>query len=259
MANLVLGILITLAVSTSTFADVNSCKPPTKKKPPNQEHIALAGEYAIYGLLSNNAYSDGRNKFSIPEYWVPIDAVSTESGLYYDLYEKKKGGVLSEVVIAFRGTQGFKDWINGNLSNKQYDDALKHIKKVVNSYSDFNVPIIATGHSLGGGLAMFASYQEKGITGVGFNSSPRYHSKNHKEKNTRVILFESGDPTRILGNLIFPWRWQWLGIKPKIKYLEYDFSTGLSHGSYPLTMALLFYGGKVNTELEEILIDNCDT
>ncbi len=77
------------------------------------------------------------------------------------------------VIVAFSGTDESKDWTKANIPNqfgiptKQYSDAVEFAKKW-QATDGSNVRL--TGHSLGGGLASFASIKT-GIPATGINSA----------------------------------------------------------------------------------------
>lgn len=265
-------VLFAAGVQPGFAAGVFECDPDYLKNAYDKQHTELAAKYAIYGLMSFNTYEDVANsRFVLPDYWKKMEPKEDKwLGLAFDVYEKRKNDVVEQVVIAFRGTEdkNLKDWFWGNFSSAQYKKARALIGEVVTKYK--GVPIVSTGHSLGGGLAMFASYRFDGVTAVGFNASPRYHSKSGKKPNTRVIIYERGDPTRFIGNILYPWRWRWIWTineslwrkkKWDILFVKYNFTTGLpiaNHSSYALARGVLMLGSLVNPELTDILRKNCD-
>jgi len=223
----------------------------------------IASKNAIYAMLSNNAYDDDRYKFVLPDNWeeIKIYSHSDSSGLDFKIYEKKENQEIVEAVIVFRGTAGPIDWIYGNLSSKQYKYAYPHIAMFVNNYRNKATNLKATGHSLGGGLAMYASYQFDGIEAIGFNASPRYHSRKIKKDNKRIAIWEQGEFLRMFGNVAYPWRWTLIKGKSDIKFYKYHFvdSFGLTnHQSTHLARGLLLAGSFLNPELREALDKNCD-
>ena len=225
------------------------------------EYKVLAAEYAIYAMLSNNAYRDERYKFVLPNNWKEVRRHSDTSGLDYQLYEKIVDQKVVEAVIVFQGTAELIDWTYGNVSNKQYEYANPHIEYLSNYYISKGIPFKTTGHSLGGGLALYASYQFDEIKAIGFNSSPRYHSKKIKETDNRVVIYEEGEPNRIVGNAIFPWRWAIFGDRKNIRFLKYNFQkrAGLrNHQSTRLAKGLLLSGSLVDPELRKTLEKNCN-
>lgn len=227
----------------------------------SDKHKVHASKYAIYAMLSNNAYDDERYKFILPDNWKEVRRLSDTSGLDYQLYEKTVNQKVVEAVMVFQGTAGLIDWTYGNLSSKQYKYAKSHIESLSNYYMNKGIPFKATGHSLGGGLALYASYQFDEIEAIGFNSSPRYHSKKIKKTNNRFVIFEKGEPNRIAGNIIFPWRWSIFEDEMNIKFYKYNFQkrVGLrNHQSTRLAKGLLLSGSLVDPDLRKTLIRNCN-
>lgn len=228
----------------------------------DDDKVKIASKNAIYAMLSNNAYDDDRYKFVLPDSWeeIKIYSHSDSSGLDYKIYEKKENQKIVEAVIVFRGTAGPIDWLYGNLSSKQYKYANPHITMFVNNYKNKTANLKATGHSLGGGLAMYASYQFDGIEAIGFNASPRYHSRKVKKDNKRIAIWEQGEFLRMFGNVAYPWRWTLIKGKSDIDFYKYHFveNFGLSnHQSTHLARGLLLTGSFVNPELQEVLDKNC--
>lgn len=250
----------------------------------NLEHLDLetkinlkeiAAQNAIYGMLSTNVYGEKENTFVLPEFWQENESKrfsDNKTGLDYQIYEKIVDGKIVEAVIAFRGTAGVKDWIYGNLSNKQYETAKSHIQSFINDYEGTSLK--ATGHSLGGGLAIYASYQSKEkLDAIAFNPSPRYHSKKNKQENERVIIYERGEPNRLAGRILFPWRWDIFNVDMKTEEpIRYNFLTGgfglrnvvRNHRSSDLTKGLLLSANLhdvdriSNIDLFKTLKENCD-
>lgn len=247
----------------------------------NLEHLdptlkEVAAQNAIYAMLSTNVYGkDKENTFKLPEFWQENESKrfsDNKTGLDYRIYEKIVDRKIVEAVIAFRGTAGIKDWIYGNLSNKQYETANSHIKSFINDYKGTSLK--ATGHSLGGGLAIYASYQSKEkLDAIAFNPSPRYHSKSTKEENERVLIYERGEPNMTAGKILFPWRWDMFNVNMKTnKPIKYNFLTGgfgfrnviRNHRSSDLAKGLLLSANLhdvdhiSNIDLFKTLKENCD-
>lgn len=250
----------------------------------NLEHLDLetkinlkevAAQNAIYAMLSTNVYGNKENTFILPKYWQENESKrysDRQTGLDYHIYEKIVDGKIVEAVIAFRGTAGVKDWIYGNLSNKQYETAKGHIQSFINDYKGTSLK--ATGHSLGGGLAIYASYQfEEKIKAIAFNTSPRYHSKSDKKENERILIYEKGEPNRLAGRILFPWRWDIFNVNMKTNEpIRYNFLTGgfglrniiRNHRSSDLAKGLLLSANlndveRINNiDLFKTLKENCD-
>jgi hypothetical protein len=141
----------------------------------------ISNIYLLYGVASLNTYTytspagkvfaseGGFSKFTVAQYdasWVKQDRIFKANGLALDYYINDSDPEVYKVLIAFRGTEfdSFDDWY-ANLSwltqllpfKNQYDysrEAVAEIRtKVTAVKGQKKVSYIATGHSLGGGLA----------------------------------------------------------------------------------------------------------
>jgi hypothetical protein len=109
--------------------------------------------------------------------WAP--PCEDDVGMFFRVWTRH-----GEVVLAFRGTWGVKDWVYGNLHwltrflpmEDQYDRARKAAQRVFEKFArDPSLPtrFYATGHSLGGGLAQHVlySYPHKVVQALVFDPS----------------------------------------------------------------------------------------
>ncbi len=140
---------------------------------------------------TSNIASDDREKFekilSDRDWKEVIDvqghyACEDDIGLFYRVW-KKESDEKTQVAISFRGTDGIKDWLYGNLHwitqylpmEDQYLTARKIMQKVFAHFGESNKPIqfFTTGHSLGGGLAqhILYSYPTKITQAIAFDPS----------------------------------------------------------------------------------------
>ena len=155
----------------------------------SDQHRKTAKKAYLYAQMSNNSYgqagdeydNDG-NDFVLPSDWKAQHVGNDELGFAYSIYRKTKDDKLQEVVIAFRGTEGitnFDDVYHGNLLARQNPLAIS-LYKITRSRLDreeqSGVPIVLTGHSLGGALAIHAAINVPGeVPYYVFNSSPRFN------------------------------------------------------------------------------------
>jgi hypothetical protein len=150
------------------------------------------------------ALPDGQNimeqlrsgRISHWELWKPegVGCVSVD-GLFYETYVYRQfrqgdptnsNGRITQAVVVFRGTENHRsqfaeDWgANGataiNVLSRQHQEVRRTLPELIkNIYeaAEGPIPIYATGHSLGGGLAQTAAYLRKEVTAAYvFNSSP---------------------------------------------------------------------------------------
>lgn len=172
-----------------------------------------ASRFAAMALFSQAVYRDdlkpvdrwgGACKYLKPGAEVPTDgmpkgaggawkrwtghpkACLDEDGLAYETYVwERSGGSIEAAVIAFRGTENVggqiaEDWGSNfamalGIEPPEYRRAQAPVKELVAALDVVKngIPIYATGHSLGGGLAQQAGYLSKQVRAVyAFNSSP---------------------------------------------------------------------------------------
>ncbi len=222
----------------------------------------VAGGIAVYAMMSANAYKkkSGRVRFKLKKLgWeqVNLDGEPTDkptkvhkvSGLAYNIYEKVG---TNKVVFAFRGTDSTRDYLLANLSfppfNIQYRQARKAIKKYLLENSNKNV--VATGHSLGGGLALSVSVHH-GIKAFTFDPSPRIFDGlgNMHEPAERIIVYQKGEILKLARKL---WKKDNEVVERKNVYeCNYPdvFNGNSKHRGDLLAKGLLLEGATTNPEL----------
>lgn len=176
------------------------------------------------------------------------------SGLAYVVYRVTGTGEPVSTVIAFRGTESsWRDWVLGNVPilRLQSRRALRAMDRELEAVP-VQQPVLLTGHSLGGGIAttLWRYHPERtNMRAFAFNSSPllgclwfdgrRCQQDSRQTYGRWSNSYETGDPTRRLGNLLFPHRWNWLskllrGVDRDCYYRKLNFSAGGALSSHSI-------------------------
>lgn len=228
-------------------ASIRSCDPGYLESAYSEPHRLAAVEGAIYALLASNAYDQSEQpQFALPADWQEASR-SAVADLQYSVYTQQRDGALQKVVIAFRGTDSERDWWTGNILGEQYEHAAQIVRKVQAQYP--STPLVATGHSLGGGLALHISMRFAGISAYAFNPSPLVREPAQIQRNRRIIYWEAND--------VLHWgRWA-LSKTPGAVYWRFSFVKGDGHKSLVLAKGLLMLGALMNPELATTLQQNC--
>jgi hypothetical protein len=160
---------------------------------------ARATEAYPYAQMSNNAYADGERYDLGPAYSNPHNIPNDDIGFAYSVFERREGGRLAEVIIAFRGTEGVfgEDMGKGNLLKLQNPRGLVVYDRF-RAETDQSVPVNVTGHSLGGGIATHVSVRRPNVRSYIFNASPRFSAKGPIPKNPRLSIVERGELLKIV-------------------------------------------------------------
>lgn len=168
-----------------------------------EKHKEVARKAFLYAQMSSNTYgqagdtynSDGLD-FILPSDWKSEHFGNNEIGFAYSIYRKYEGDSLKEVVIAFRGTEGltnFDDVLYGNILAQQNPMAIEVFNKVKQEIYilGMDIPIVLTGHSLGGGLAIHTAINVSGaVPYFVFNSSPRFSKLRHDQGGDSSLLLQ---------------------------------------------------------------------
>jgi len=156
------------AMSTLAYTEDKNCGNATPK-------VGVGKRKQLEDLLHARGWQENNDIE-----WVP--ACEDDTGLFYRIYTKESDDLM-QVVIAFRGTWGIKDWFYGNLygvvrflpMENQYSSVRKNMQQILEHFSKLNKPvqIYTTGHSLGGGLAQHAlySYPNNILQAIAFDPS----------------------------------------------------------------------------------------
>ncbi len=122
-----------------------------------------------------------------------------KNGFAYAVYDlAAEGDGPAKRVIAYRGTDitQIADWLHGNLGRAQRDLGLalyREQRAQLDSAGKQNVPIVVTGHSMGGAIALEVSQAFEGVSAYVFNTSPQYKLAETVNANRRVAISERGD------------------------------------------------------------------
>jgi hypothetical protein len=177
-----------------------------------------ANDFLLFSVASLNSYKIDEiepgarylSGFSVEKYdssWKMVDSGASGTGLYYNVYWRDADTL--DVMIAIRGTEGtsFKDWYS-NFSwitqilpvPNQYDVIRQRFQKIrEKAFAQANgrtVRFVATGHSLGGGLAQHLAYAFPCVSAVVFNTSPvsnRHNLTSPVSSNRIVHIYEKED------------------------------------------------------------------
>lgn len=159
---------------------------------------SAAVEAYPYAQMSNNAYADGARYDLGPDFRNVENHPNDKLGFAYSTFERRKEGRLVEVVIAFRGTEGFisRDMTRGNLLALQNREGLKAYDRI-RAATEPSAAVNVTGHSLGGGIATHVSLRRPNVRSYIFNASPRFRANGAIPDNRRLAIVERGELLKV--------------------------------------------------------------
>lgn len=212
-----------------------------------------ASSYYLYAQLSTNSYADKSEHFTLPSTASEVSSFDEGYGLQGKVFEiQNQDDIPNEVVIAFRGTEGFSpagfmDWIWGNFLGKQYRLSDSVIQRTRAQYP--NSKLTAVGHSLGGGLALHASVCFDSVTAITFNPSFRLFRCGEEKPNKRVIIAETDE---ILSIQRMPWK----DPSRLERHEKFYCSTINNHSMFNLARCLTHVAAAINIEAEKSIRTN---
>ena len=118
-----------------------------------------------YAQLSQNAYweqAQDSDEYIDQLYVLPGDlkerfaSANDSTGFAYSLFDRFKDGRLVEVILVYRGTEGLRDWIFGNILGRQAPRGMtiyRQVREGLDKAGYTDVPLTLAGHSLGGRIA----------------------------------------------------------------------------------------------------------
>lgn len=253
--------------STNRMAEIKGTQyDPTRVR-------AFANYSAIYSVAAVAVYDTATTKeenipFPSPnlEKWVEVlpreTGISDKKGFAARAWLRTKRDRSKELVIAYRGTSGIseglgKDFyfanlvpLTGAIIKNQYDLAYEYAQQAKNAVAEKvgDVPIVLTGHSLGGGLAEYVQRLLPGSKAITFDTSPNqgllyslFQKKSNKRESVRI--YEKGEILSYLRYIISPdlcleARPEGLGVRAA-RFNFYCCNPFTQHGSHDLSLALL--------------------
>ena len=139
--------------------------------------------------------------FAKPSYLTEIPELNADefNGFQASTYIKTgpDEGSRKEIIIAFRGSDQWRDWIwqNFGLALPQHKSAREYVQRVRAHPATQGLPLIATGYSLGGGLASHVAQhpETKALIDQAwlFNPSPRNNTFTELQDNIFLLAAQN--------------------------------------------------------------------
>lgn len=204
--------------------------------------VANAPVLATYAILSNNAY-ERPDRLPLPAGWSKVGSSDPEKGLAYTVFMRREGTQTREVVVAFRGTDDVRDWLHNldPIHREQSGKAHTAFASVVAEYRSSGAKFVATGHSLGGGLAleMALKFSAMDVDAYAFDCAPMLKGGETPNMRTkRTSIWEKGEVLEPLRDLKSELLHEWRGTE----LVEVNFESGSplkQHKIRPLALNLV--------------------
>ncbi len=217
-----------MVISIALAFSLAACSSSLPRLPADTTRKAAVDTF-LYAQLAANSY-EPHTAFKLPpEIVLSANHYADDStGFAYSVYKLTNP---ERVAIAFRGTDGLRDWLLGNFLGLQNERGLEAFKRVRETTSS-GIPIVLIGHSLGGAIAQHVSLRVEAVSVYAFNSSTRFTRGPSPKSNPIWLISEYGEANRIL---------DWITIDPFGKQTIVSCTLGgpvTNHSQQPLAACL---------------------